>query len=169
MSRWKPRLIAILLVVGTLSAIGIGMGLTGYLTADSMMGSMGSAGGGDSTAAALQQSFLQLFAIMLMFQLAIFTFFLGPMAGGLAGLVSGLIVNDWKDGALIGGVGSLVGFYPMVVLAVVIMFMSLDPSAGGGTDSSTSIDLGQALQPALLAGLPTGVVGAITGVLGTKF
>lgn len=174
MSKTRARLIAMGLIVGTFTVIGVGLGLTGYFAISTLTG-----GSGGGQAASMVSAVI---GALLIFVGAIVVLFLGPIAAGVSGLTAGLVVPDMKEGALVGGVGSFVGFYPMVILAVVIMMMALGgggggaaSTAGGGETATTMsgggdsvFELTQFLGAALIAGVPTGVVGAATGALGSK-
>jgi len=70
---------------------------------------------------------------------------------------------------LVGGLGSVIGFSPMIIRAIYIMAFAFDggtaTSGGGGGGSNVFSNF----STILVAGVPTGLVGAATGYLGTRF
>jgi hypothetical protein len=160
--------VGILLFVVIFTTIGIGLGLTGYITVDmgeQMFGVNEESGGASS----MEQGFAALFIVLIVFQSAIIIFFTGPIVAGFSGAISGIMTPDLKDGVIVGGVGSFIGFYPMMFLALLIMFMAFDTGTNGGSSSGdSSLNLGSMLVRLMIGGIPTGVVGAVTGALGSK-
>jgi len=94
-------------------------------------------------------------------QTAIILFFMGPLVAAVVGGLIGGTAPDPKGGLVIGGVGSLVGFYLMSVIALLFLVLS----KGQGTDQA--LTFGQALRPMLIAGIPTAIIGAVISALGS--
>jgi len=90
------------------------------------------------------------------------TFLLGP---SLAGVVSVVAARGTPPtaAAVAGGAGSLVGFYSFAAVTLGATLVVAD--AAGGTSTATA---GSLVVPALVAGLPTGAVGATGGYLGGR-
>lgn len=149
------------LVIGALTIIGVGLGVTGYLT----MGMVQDA----FTTDGQTSGFAQAFVALAFLQSAITVFFIGPVAGGLAGFASSIRHSDAERGTLVGGLGSFIGFYPMIVLAIYIMALAFDGGASTGDGGGGGFDILGNITTILVAGVPTGLVGAATGYLGTRF
>ncbi|MDG5778532.1 hypothetical protein VB773_01295 [Haloarculaceae archaeon H-GB2-1] len=146
------------------AVVGIGLGLTGYVTTDFALGAF--AADGSATA----QTVGQLFAAIVAFLSLIIVFFLGPLVAMVTGLIAGSVVWEPTEAVIAGGLGSFVGFYIMLFLSVPLLFVALDASGGSGTSSSAALQLdpGSLLAPVAIAGLPTGLVGAVTAVIGNQ-
>jgi hypothetical protein len=172
MSKLKQYGIGILLFVVIFAIIGIGLGFTGYITVDmgeQMFGANEDTQSGDG--GSMEQAFATLFVVLILFQSAIIIFFAGPIIAGFTGAIAGIVTPNTRQGAILGGAGSFIGFYPMALLALLIMFMAFDTGAGGGgggTSGESSLNLGSMLGRLVIGGLPTGIVGAVTGALGSK-
>jgi len=167
MSRIKQYAIAIGLVVALFVVMGIGLGLSGYIAVDYAESSFTS--DDPQRESGMQQGIASLFVALILFQSVIVAFFAGPLVASTVGITSGVVTPDVRDGALVGGVGSFVGFYPMVLLAVLIMVFAVDTgSSGGGSSGGSSFDIAGAIVPMLFAGVPAGLVGAGAGALGSK-
>jgi hypothetical protein len=152
-------------ILGVFAVVGIGLGLTGYVAIDALQGALG---GGES---AMAQTLGQFFSLFVFFMALVVVFFLGPVVAMVSGLIAGAIVWEPLDGVVAGGLGSFVGFYFMLFLSVPLLFLALDAGGGGGgtsTGAQPQFDAGSLVVPAVLAGLPTGIVGAITGVIGNQ-
>ncbi len=150
------------LVIGVFAIIGAGLGLTGFFPLELANDEFVGGSQGD-----LAETMGQLMIAMVFLQSVIMALFAGPTVGALSGLLSGYSLQDSKRAVFVGGIGSFVGFYIMVAFAIVIMSMAI--SGGDGGSGQQTVDTGELLQPALKAGLPTGVVGALAGIIGTQF
>lgn len=154
MSRAGDALAGILVVFG---AIGVGMGLTGYNgVAWAQTQFLTAAGGGTA------REFGPIFVALVYFQTANATFFVGPVVAVLAGLLFGTRLRRPRTAAAVVGGGSLVGFYVMALATVLVTSLAL-----GGPAADQAFSLGQALGPLLTAGLPTALVGAVAGYVGS--
>lgn len=154
------------LIIAIFAAIGVGLGLTGFVTMEFAQQQFGA--GPDSSEFA--RSLSQLFVGIIFFMSAVVTFFAGPISAGIGGVTSGVRVQGRNKGALLGGAGSFIGFYVMVILALGIMSMALGGGGGGtgnASNPSQSIDIGKNIGTLLKASLPTGITGVLAGVIGT--
>ena len=142
-------------IVATFAALGIAIGLAGYVSV-----SWGhevfvvAAQGRGGTA----ERFGSIFVSVIFFQNVSVAFFVGLLASFATGLVFGSRMYDRTNAVLATGAGGLVGFYLMIVLAFLVMSMGMATPRG--------FDLGDALLPFLLAGIPSGIVGAVAGYFG---
>lgn len=85
-------------------------------------------------------------------------------------MFAGCELGKRVESAVAGGVGSFIGFYVMVVLAILIMSMAFDATGGsGGSSTENAFKLSDAAGTLFKAGLPTAIVGAFGGVVGTAF
>lgn len=106
------------------------------------------------------------------------TFLLGPVVAAVTGLVTGRSLPDRRLlAAAANGTASVVGFYLLAGLALFVTFTVLSQyapaeaaSASGGAGGSSGGPFSPAdLVPTLLeVGIPTGVVGAVTGWIGSR-
>lgn len=138
------------LIVLAYCVLGLGLGVAGFVGLDWVAGATAS---GAVTSAFTDVAFVQS---------VVAVFFAGPTVAALAGLAVGQTDRGVRDAARVAGVGTFVGFYPMVALAVLVMSFALGTPNG-------SADLAGHLGTVLLAGVPTGLVGAACGVVGTRF
>ncbi|WP_049972805.1 hypothetical protein [Haladaptatus cibarius] len=152
------------LIIAVFGVVGIGIGLTGFISVGWMQGTFTNPEQGE-----IANSFGQLFVGLILLQSIILAFFTGPTIATVTGLISGLSTADGKQAAVVNGVGSFVGFYVMVVVAVVVMSLAYDGGSSSGGSSESLFDLGNTLTTALKVGIPTGAVGVIAGYLGTYF
>lgn len=154
-------------IVAVFAVVGIGLGATGYVTTS--LGTNAFGGGGSGSAGAMQQAFAQLFAVLIVFQGTLVVFFSGPLVAMVTGLVSGSILWDTLDAIVAGGLGAFVGFYLLVFLSVPLMLIAIGGGGGGGgSTTQTSLQFGKLVVPILVMGFPTGVVGAISAVVGNE-
>jgi len=144
----------------TFAAVGIGLGLSGYLSVGAAEQQLIGDGDGSGFAGA--------FVALILLQSAYTMFLLGPVVASTAGLITGLVSSDTTSSLFGGGVGTLVGFYVMVLLGVVIMSMGADLGGGGGMGDGGGGILEGIFQPLITAGIPTTVVGVLMGYVGTK-
>lgn len=143
-------------VIGIFAVLGLGLGLAGFIVLDQMVPK--SNGQEQSLGQALVSGLLILEAIAVMY-------FLGPAMAVVSGIYSGRQDDAPINSALAGGVGSFIGFYVMFILAFLIMSLAFPETNGGGGGGDSATNLGNNLVQMILVGIPTGVVGAITGVL----
>jgi hypothetical protein len=149
------RLVAGGIVVGMFFIVGLGVGATGYVGVSWLDAELVESATGQT------QSFGQLFVGLAFFQSVLFAFLVGPAVASLAGLRSAAQLASDRDVALVAGLGSFVGFYLMAFLAVGVLSLAVE---GGGPDQF-GVELGTVVLPLLRAGIPTGVVGLLTGLL----
>lgn len=141
------------------ATVGVGLGLSGYLSVDAAQQQFTSSGDGSG--------FGQVFVGLIMLQSGFTMFLLGPVVAASAGLLNGVVGKDQISSAIGTSAGTLVGFYLMVILGVYIMAMAVDLGSGGGGGSSTG-NPGNILQPVLVAGAPTTIVGAVSSFVGSQ-
>lgn len=135
-------------IIGFFVIVGIGLGLAGFFAIDST---------GSVSGQSLAQGFL-----FLAIGGAIYT--TGPTLGAIIGLLTGLQGSDRKETAAVSGVSTFVGFYLFAALALIIMAMAI--SEGGGSDGGGgNVDWVLLLK----IGIPTGLVGGLTALLGDQF
>jgi hypothetical protein len=142
-------------IVATFAALGVALGLAGYVSVSwgyevFVLAAQGQGG--------VAERFGPIFVSLVFFQNVSVAFFVGLVASLLAGLTFGSQFYDGRTAVLATGAGGLVGFYVMVVLAFLLMSMGMQTARGFG--------LGDALVPFLLAGVPSGIVGAVAGYFG---
>lgn len=142
-------------IVATFAALGVALGLAGYVSVSWGHEVFVASAQGEGGAA---ERFGPIFLSVIFFQNVSVAFFVGLVASLLAGLSFGSGFYDGRTAVLATGAGGLVGFYLMVVLAFAIMSMGMATPRGFG--------FGDALVPLLLAGIPAGIVGAIAGYFG---
>ncbi|MFW6321651.1 MAG: hypothetical protein ACOC0Z_07345, partial [Halohasta sp.] len=92
-------------------------------------------------------------------QTAVVILFLGPVIAALVGGLLSSIISSPKVAFVIGGAGSLVGFYIMSLIAIGILVLSK------GSNASQAFSFGQVLVPMLVAGLPTALMGAVVSAV----
>lgn len=151
------------LIIAVFAIVGVGLGLTGYLSLSWMQGTFTSSGQGE-----FANAIGQMFVAVIMLQSVILTFFTGPTVATITGLVGGAVTSSRKRAAAINGAGTFVGFYVMVVIAVFVMTQAYSSGGSSGSSEST-FQMGRALGTALQAGIPTAAVGVVAGYLGASF
>lgn len=151
--------------VGVFAIVGVGIGLTGFFPLEYVVGEFSTTEGGQ-----FAQAIGQLFIGVVFLQSIMMAMFTGPTVGGLTGLVSAFALEDRASSVVVGGLGGFVGFYVMVLIAVIVMSMAM-PSGGDGGQATMgqATDLSRVLSPILKSGLPTGIVGALTGAVGAAY
>lgn len=145
------------LVVGVFAAVGVGLALTAYV-------SMGWARVQFVTDAAgtSPETFGPVFVAAVAVQTTVTAFLVGPVLAGLLGFLVGSRYTVGSTAAVVTGGGSLLGFYVLALCAVGGVVAGL---SGAGTEQVYGV--GQVLGTLLVAGVPTLVVGAAGGVLGS--
>jgi hypothetical protein len=139
------------------AVVGLGLGTSGYLSIGAAQDQLVSEEGIGLGEALVGIIFLQSAFTM---------FFLGPVVAAPMGLLNGVLGDDRVSTIIGSGVGSLFGFYLMIIIGIVVMSMALEASGSGGGGSGGGFN--GTLQPALAAGIPTTLVGLITGYVGTR-
>lgn len=143
-------------VVGVFAMVGIGLGISGFLTISTVKSQF--ADGGENLFGSL--------AVALIFLQNIYTtFLLGSLVAATGGMLAGITGSDRVSATVGGGIGTFVGFYVMAILAFVLMLLSLGGDAGGGDVGG----LGNFIVPLLGAGVPATVVGTSTTYLTARF
>jgi len=149
------------LSIGLFAVVGIGLGLSGYIS----MGAVERLLIGDSgqSAGAFAQTFVALIAL----QAAFVVFLLGSVVSAITGSRIAAEASSVKEAVIANGVASFVGFYVMVILALVIMLAALgsgDASSGGtGGSGGGPFNIGDIIGPIIQVGIPTGLVGVASG------
>jgi hypothetical protein len=154
------------LTVSIFAIVGIGIGLTGFFPMEYIVNQFSATDGGQ-----FAQAISQLFIGVIFLQSIIIVMLTGPTIGGLTGIMSGLSLGDRVSATIVGGIGSFIGFYIMVIVSMLVMSVALPSTTGGGGETGVqqSTDLSQIIIPIIKSGLPTGIVGAITGALGGSY
>lgn len=152
------------ITIAVFAVLGVGIGLTGFFPMEYIVNQFSSTDGGQ-----IAQAIGQLLIGVVFLQSVLMSMFLGPTVAGLTGLLSSLSLNSRGSAIIAGGVGGFIGFYLMVIIAVVIMSAALPAGDGGGTSGQQATDLSQLLGPILKSGFPSGLVGAATGAIGQSY
>lgn len=158
MLRKKHGKLAVL-TIAIFAVAGLGLGLTGYIGMGFAEDSLGTGGGGEDP-------FADAFIAIVFLQSILVTLFAGPLVAVISGVISGHVLQDRIGSIFVGGVGSFVGFFIMIVLAVIIMSMGF---SGGGSTTGGEGPLGETLRPMIQAAIPTTLAGAVAGLLGGMF
>lgn len=146
------------LVVGVFAALGAALGVVSYVVTDWARVQFVAAASG----ANLSQ-FGPVFVALSAFQTTVTLLLAGPVVGTVVGTLVGSRFLDWKLAGGVAGGGSLVGFFVMAGLGV------LGLSLVGGSGTGQIYAVSQSVGPLLVAGATTGVVGGVSGVLGSAF
>ena len=148
------------ITIAIFAVAGLGLGLTGYIGMGFAEDSLGTGGGGEDP-------FADAFIAIVFLQSILVTLFAGPLVAVISGVISGHVLQDRIGSIFVGGAGSFVGFFIMIVLAVIIMSMGF--SGGGGSTTGGGGPLGETLRPMIQAAIPTTLAGAVAGLLGSMF
>lgn len=146
--------------MGLFVAVGVGLGLSGYISI-STMNQMFVEEAGSEFGAQLGQTFVALVAL----QSAFVVFFLGSVVASISATSISAEAESIKESVLANGVASFIGFYLMVGVALVIMLAALgsgDPSGGGG-GGQPAVQIGDVIGPIVQVGIPTALVGTAAG------
>ncbi|MFC6988453.1 hypothetical protein ACFQJD_06535 [Haloplanus sp. GCM10025708] len=146
------------LVVGVFAALGAALGVVSYAATDWARVQFASAASGATLA-----EFGPVFVSLSAFQTTVTLFLAGPVVGTVVGVLVGSRFLDWRLAGGVAGGGSLVGFFVMAGLGT----FGLSLVGGPGTEQIYAVD--QAIGPLLVAGVATGVVGGVSGLLGSAF
>ncbi|WP_435096531.1 hypothetical protein [Halarchaeum sp. P4] len=137
-----------MLIVVTYCVLGLGLGVAGYVGLSWVAGVAGVVDDAVTNVVFLQS--------------VVAVFFAGPTVAALAGLAVGRVTEESTEAAWTAGIGTVVGFYPMVALAVVVLSTAIGATTGGSGGLTQYVGL------LAFAAAPTGLVGAACGVLGTR-
>lgn len=147
------------LVVAVFAAVGVGLGLTGFVGLSWVKSRVGGGALGVG----------EVVTTLAFLQSAVVTLLIGPTVGGVVGAVVGTgagpgASGDERERAFAAGVGSFFGFYVLALLALFLMSLAL----GGGDGGGGGANLGDLLVPVLEAGVPTALVGAAAALVGSR-
>ena len=146
------------LIVGTFAAVGLALGVVGFVAADWARTQFVTAATGTDPA-----TFGPVFVALSTFQTTITLFFAGPVVAATLGLLSGSRFADAGTAGLVAAGGALVGFFVMAGAGLA----GLSLVSGPGTGQTYS--LAGAASPLLLSGVATALTGGVAGVLGSRF
>ena len=152
------------IVIGVFAAIGVGLGLTGYVSMTWAQSVFTSSNQGQ-----FANAIGQMMVGVILLQSIIVTLFVGPVMATVTGLLSGVSLDGAKQSAIFNGVASFAGFYVMVFIAVIVMSLALDGGSSTGTGSGGGFDVGNAIGPVVKAGIPTALVGGLAGYIGGNY
>lgn len=166
------------LIVGVFAVIGFGIGITGYLGISYAQSQIvagfetqfADAFGGNGLITVFDpsgpaQTLGQLILGLLFAQAILISLFIGPTIAGLTGLFVGQSVDELVPAGVVSTAGAFIGFYLMVCIMTGFIWLALDIEL-----SAISNDNGGTLFWVLfIAGVPTGIVGGVCGLLGTMF
>lgn len=144
------------LIVAVFAVLGVALGTSGYLAVDWARTQFLVAAGG-----ATPSRFGPVFVALVAFQTTVSGFLVGTAAAGLVGTMAGSRFPDAGTAGLVAGGGSLVGFYLMSLVTVLLVTLV------GGPGTEQVYDLEQVALPLLLAGAPAAVAGGVGGVVGS--
>ncbi|WP_049897606.1 hypothetical protein [Halorubrum distributum] len=147
------------LAIGLFAVVGVGLGLSGYISINAVKQFFMNAETGE--VGPLAQTFVALVAL----QTTFVVFLLGSIVSTVTGSRIAAEASSTKEAMIANGAASFVGFYVMVGLALVIMFTAVGSgdASGGGGGGGGNVDLGRFVSPILQVGIPTGLVGVAAG------
>lgn len=149
----RPAYVYALAVIGAFTALGAGVGLAANFTLGFFIEQFVEPG--DPPLENIQVGIMFLVAIF-------FAYGLGPVAAGVAGISVGQAMPDRRAMAsVVGGLGSFVGFYLFVGLALFFTFTVLSEYGGGlgGGGGGGPLDPAGLLTLMVQVSLPVGLVG----------
>lgn len=153
----RPAYVYALAVIGAFAALGAGVGLAANFTLGFFIEQFVEPG--DPPLENIQVGIMFLVAIF-------FAYGLGPVAAGVAGVGVGQAMPDRRAMAsVVGGLGSFVGFYLFVGLALFFTFTVLSEyggglgGGGGGDGGGGPLDPAGLLTLMVQVSLPVGLVG----------
>ncbi|QLD87913.1 hypothetical protein HWV07_02205 [Natronomonas salina] len=161
----RPAHVYALAVVGAFAALGAGVGLAANFTLGFFIEQF--VDPGDPPLDSIQVGMMFLVAIF-------FTYGVGPVAAGVAGIGIGQAMPDRELAAgIVSGAGSFVGFYLYVGLALFFTFAVLSeygtgPMSGGGGGGGSPLDPAGLVTLVVQVSLPAGLVGMATGYLTSR-
>jgi len=136
--------------------MGLGLGLAGNLTANTIEESMSSNTQESETSSSLLLGLVTL-------QTAYTIFLIGPVVACFTGLLNGVLSNNHRTATVGTGIGAFLGFYLLVLLGVYITTLAIETGSGGG--SGSPIEAGNAF---ISAGIPTALVAVAMSYTGGK-
>ncbi len=151
--------------IGLFGIVGIGLGLSGYITLDFMQSTFVDGTEPDSLIRGIGQMMVLLAAL----QTSFVTFLLGSVVATATGLASGRSSTSLRSSVLSSGVAATIGFPIMVSVAIAIMLLALDlggGGGGGGQQPAPEIDWFDVGGKLATLCVPTGLVGAGAGYVG---
>jgi len=158
----RPAYAYALAVVGAFAALGAGLGLAANFTLGFFIEQFVEPG--TDPLENIQVGIMFLTSILL-------AYVLGPVAAGVAGVGVGQAMGDRRTMAsVVGGVGSFVGFYLFVGLALFFTFTVLAeygaaPGGGGGDGGGGPLDPAGLGRLIVQVSLPVGLVGLSTAYI----
>lgn len=152
----ETRRLAVFLVLLS-GVVGVGVGLVGHVTVGWASTQFLAAAGGESP-----ERFGPVFVALVFFQTTATVFVLGTTLSALLGALGGSRLPNVREALVVGAGGGGAGYYVMALSALLVL------SLVGGRGTAQTYDLGQALGPLALSGLPAIGVGAVGAVLGSK-
>jgi len=146
------------LIVGTFTAVGLALGVVGFVAADWARTQFVTAATGTDPA-----TFGPVFVALSVLQTTIALFFAGPVVAAALGLLSGSRFADAGTAGLVAAAGALVGFFVMAGAGLAGLSLVSGPGTG------QTYPLAGAVGPLLLSGVATAVTGGVAGLLGSRF
>jgi len=135
-------------IIVTFALFGIALGILAFISGSWAQSQLVTDAGG-------AVDFGPVFIGIAYLQTAIVILFLGPIIAALVGGLLSSTISSPKIAFVVGGFGSLLGFYIMSVIALGILVLSK------GSNATQAFSFGQALVPMLTAGLPTALMGSL--------
>ena len=161
----RPLYVYVLGVVAAFAALGAGVGLAANFTLGFFIEQFVEPG----------EAPLDSIQVGIMFLVAIFLAYgLGPVAAGVAGVGVGQALPDRETAAgIVAGLGSFVGFYLFVGLALFFTFSVLGeygtpPGGGEGGDGGGPLEPSALVTLMLQVSLPVALVGLATGYVTSR-
>lgn len=143
------------LIVGVFAVLGIALGASGYLAMEWAREQFVVAAGGTTPG-----RFGPVFVALVALQTTASQFLVGTAVAGVVGAMAGSRFAVPRTAGLVAAAGSVTGFYLMGLIAVLVL------SLVGGPGTGQVYDVGQALGPLALGGIPAGLAGGAGGAVG---
>jgi len=148
----KKTLQSVGFIISVFTLLGIALGVLAFISGSWAQSQLVTDAGGAT-------DFGPVFIGIAYLQTAVIIFFLGPIIASFAGGLLGSVFSSPKTALFAGGVGSLVGYYLMSVIAVGVLVLS----KGSGAEQAFSF--GQVLFPLVVSGIPTAIIGSLISAL----
>ena len=145
------------LIVGAFTAVGVALGVVGFVGTDWVRTQFVTAAAGSDPA-----TFGPVFVALSVLQTTMTLFFAGPILAATLGLLVGSRFVDHGTAGAVAAAGSLVGFFVLAGAGLA----GLALVSGPGTDQTYS--LAGAVGPLLLSGAATAATGGVAGLLGSR-
>jgi hypothetical protein len=143
-------------LVGVFAAVGAAFGVVGYTAMRwAQVQFVSAAGGADPGRFGPVLLAVVFFGTTVTFLLA------GPLLAGAVGAVVGSQFPRPREAAVVGGVGSLLGFGVLIVLGLGVTALV------GGEGTGQLYRIGSAVGPLFLSAVATGFAGAVAGAVGS--